>query len=116
MDAQTRQLSIKTGVLKRLVRENEMYREELTKQMDRIDSLKKTGVDNHVIAKEKEVLDECNMMIFDSRRRMMTAYEDLDKLLNEFPDLRQSKFLSYAMEVVESAKDHLSSFPSISNF
>lgn len=68
-DPRFKQLTIKTGVVKRLTKEKTVYEREVEAQKSRIERLRGEGSDEHVLRKENEVLDECIMMIPDCQRR-----------------------------------------------
>ncbi|KAL9697389.1 hypothetical protein quinque_000830 [Culex quinquefasciatus] len=67
-DPRLRQLTIKTGVVKRLSKEKTVYEKEVDTQRNRIDKLKAAGSDDHVLRKQQEVLQECMMMVPDCQR------------------------------------------------
>lgn len=50
-DPRLRQLTIKTGVLKRLTKEKTVYEKEVLQQKSRIERLKGEGKDDHVLRK-----------------------------------------------------------------
>lgn len=68
-DPRLRQLSIKSGVLKRLTKEKIVYEREVVQQRERIDKLKLAGKDEYTMKKEDEVLQESLMMVPDTQRR-----------------------------------------------
>lgn len=50
-DPRLRQLTIKTGVLRRLTKEKTVYEREVHEQRARIEKLKAAGKDDHVLRK-----------------------------------------------------------------
>lgn len=68
-DPRLRQITIKTGVLKRLSKEKTVYEKEIDQQKARIEKLRNEGKDDHVMRKEDEILQEAMMMVPDSHRR-----------------------------------------------
>lgn len=50
-DPRLRQISIKTGVLKRLTKEKTVYEREVDQQKARIEKLRAEGKDDHVLRK-----------------------------------------------------------------
>ena len=68
-DPRLRQLTIKSGVLKRLTKEKIVYEREVEQQRTRIEKLKAAGKDDHTMRKEDEVLQESMMMVPDTQRR-----------------------------------------------
>ncbi|CAI8053423.1 Tubulin-specific chaperone A, partial [Geodia barretti] len=99
-------LRIKTGVLKRLIKEKAMYETEVVDQEAKIVKLKAEGQDEHVIKKQGEVLLESQNMVPDCRRRIQKAYSDLKSLMGEdwtgFTDSEQYKA---AREILDNNKD-----------
>lgn len=68
-DPRLRQITIKTGVVRRLTKEKSVYEKEIDQQKARIERLRKEGKDDHVMRKEDEILQEAMMMVPDSHRR-----------------------------------------------
>lgn len=68
-DPRLRQLSIKTGVVKRLTKERTVYEKEVQTERKRLDKFKSEGADEHVLKKQEEVIQECLMMLPDAVRR-----------------------------------------------
>lgn len=50
-DPRLRQLTIKTGVVKRLAKEKTVYEREVVQQRERIERLRSEGKDDHVLKK-----------------------------------------------------------------
>lgn len=73
-DPRLRQITIKTGVLKRLTKEKSVYEKEVDLQKVRIERLKVEGKDDHVLRKEDEILQETLMMVPDSHRRYKNLF------------------------------------------
>ncbi|XP_023306671.2 tubulin-specific chaperone A [Lucilia cuprina] len=106
-DPRLRQLSIKTGVVKRLTKEKTVYEKEVLTERKRLDKFKNEGADEHVLKKQEEVIQECLMMLPDSMRRLQKELEVLDKFLQEEKDLEESKEYEAASLVVKEAKEVL---------
>lgn len=68
-DPRLRQITIKTGVLKRLTKEKSVCEKEIDLQKARIERLKAADKDDHVMRKEDEILQETLMMVPDAHRR-----------------------------------------------
>ncbi|KAH8306206.1 hypothetical protein KR018_004125 [Drosophila ironensis] len=103
-DPRIRQLVIKTGVVKRLAKEKTVYEKEVTTERNRMDKFKKDGADEHVLRKQEEVIQECEMMIPDSKRRLQKEYEVLQKYLADEQDLKETEEYTKASEVLGDAK------------
>ncbi|GCB60397.1 hypothetical protein scyTo_0011128 [Scyliorhinus torazame] len=80
-DPRTRQIKIRTGVVKRLAKEKLMYEKEAKQQEEKVEKMKVDGNDQYVVKKQIEVLQESRMMIPDCQRRLATAHSDLAQLL-----------------------------------
>ncbi|EDV27015.1 Tubulin-specific chaperone A [Trichoplax sp. H2] len=85
--ASLRQLKIKTGVVRRLVKEKAMYEKEVIDQQARIDKLKANNEDEYVIKKQIEVLQESENIIPDCQKRIKAAIADLQRLLENESNL-----------------------------
>lgn len=68
-DPRIRQLIIKTGVVKRLAKEKTVCEKEIMTEQKRLERLKSDGADDHVLRKQQEVIQECEMMLPDAVRR-----------------------------------------------
>lgn len=68
-DPRLRQITIKTGVVKRLTKEKTVCEKEVDQQKARMVRLKAEGKDEHVMKKEEEILQETLMMVPDAHRR-----------------------------------------------
>ncbi|KAJ2631209.1 hypothetical protein H4R22_002139 [Coemansia sp. RSA 1290] len=102
-------LKIKTGAVKRLVREREVYILEVEQQRDRIDKLhQKEGIDDADIRKQNEVLEETLQMIPYMERRIREAMQDLENLvLAAKKDGAEVPELTDASDAVTAAKQAL---------
>uniref|UniRef100_A0A2M4C3Z7 Tubulin-specific chaperone A n=1 Tax=Anopheles marajoara TaxID=58244 RepID=A0A2M4C3Z7_9DIPT len=106
-DPRLRQLTIKTGVVKRLSKEKTVYEKEVVTQQNRIEKLKATGSDDHVLRKQDEVLQESMMMIPDCQRRLAKAHEELSDMLKNEEELKETEQYQAALLVLEEAKVNL---------
>ncbi|KAG0267966.1 hypothetical protein DFQ27_007837 [Actinomortierella ambigua] len=99
----TRDLTIKTNVLKRLAKEKIFYEKEKVAQEAKIEAMIVADPDNYDIKKQREVLDETLDMFPDLERRTLAAREDLAKIVNTCPpDLRSSKEYEDAVQMLEA--------------
>lgn len=106
-DPRLRQLTIKTGVVKRLSKEKTVYEKEVVTQRNRIDKLKGEGADDHVLRKQEEVLQESMMMVPDCQRRLAKAFEELSEMIKNEEELKESDQYLAAVAVLEDAKVNL---------
>lgn len=68
-DPRIRQITIKTGIVKRLTKEKIMYEKEAKLQENRVEKLRAAAEDEYMLRKQEEVLRECLMMVPDTQRR-----------------------------------------------
>ncbi|KAM4719762.1 tubulin-specific chaperone A [Anableps anableps] len=99
-----RQIKIKTGIVKRLAKEELSYINEAKQQEEKVERLKAEGGDEFLIKKQMEVLQESRMMVPDCRRRLAVAHADLLQLLETEEDLAESEEYKEARNVLDSVK------------
>ena len=83
-DPRNKQIKIQTGVVKRITKEKLMYEKEVKLTEDRIQRMKDEGKDQYDIKKMGEVLQESEMMVPETLKRLQTAWEDLKNKLEVF--------------------------------
>ncbi|KAM3600618.1 uncharacterized protein V6R79_026101 [Siganus canaliculatus] len=103
-DPRIRQIKIKTGIVKRLAKEENSYKVEAKQQEEKVERLKAEAGDEYVIKKQMEVLQESRMMIPDCHRRLTLAHGDLLQLLETEADLGESEEYQEARNVLDSVK------------
>ncbi|XP_029025616.1 tubulin-specific chaperone A [Betta splendens] len=103
-DPRIRQIKIKTGIVKRLAKEEIAYITEAKQQEQKVERLKAEAGDDYVIKKQMEVLQESRMMIPDCHRRLAIAHADLVQLLETEEDLAESEEFKEAKNVLDSVK------------
>ncbi|KAF7644910.1 hypothetical protein LDENG_00213720 [Lucifuga dentata] len=103
-DPRIRQIKIKTGIVKRLAKEEGAYIAEAKQQEEKVERLKAEQGDDYVIKKQMEVLQESRMMIPDCRRRLALAHADLLQLLETEEDLAESQEFKDARNILDSVK------------
>ncbi|KAG5889363.1 hypothetical protein JTB14_009156 [Gonioctena quinquepunctata] len=106
-DPRIRTIKIKTGVVKRLTKEKTVYDIEAEQQRNRVEKYKSDGKDEYEIRKQEEVLTECRMMVPDCQRRLLVAFEDLKKILDNERDLKENEAYLTAQQVLQDAKPQL---------
>ncbi|XP_055379476.1 tubulin-specific chaperone A [Condylostylus longicornis] len=105
-DPRLKQITIKTGVLKRLAKEVTVYQKEADVQKTKVEKLREADPqDEYMLKKQEEVLQECLMMIPDCQRRVKKAYEELKELLDNEKELNETKQYTSAIEVLETVKE-----------
>ncbi|KAK8858456.1 hypothetical protein IAR55_002683 [Kwoniella newhampshirensis] len=81
--AQTiRQLKIKTGVVKRLHKEESSYEQEVISQKEVVQKLKDEGKDGADIRAAERVLKDSEMMVPRTRKQLEQAFQELEDLVN----------------------------------
>ncbi|KAL2099809.1 hypothetical protein ACEWY4_004203 [Coilia grayii] len=103
-DPRIRQIKIKTGVVKRLAKEEVVYIKEAKQQEEKIERLKAEAGDEYVIKKQIEVLQESRMMIPDCHRRLAVAHADLLQILENEADLAETEEYKEAQTMLDSVK------------
>ncbi|KAM4870885.1 tubulin-specific chaperone A [Urocitellus parryii] len=103
-DPRVRQIKIKTGVVKRLVKEKVMYEKEAKQQEEKIEKMKAEDGENYALKKQAEILQESRMMIPDCQRRLEAAYTDLQQILETEKDLEEAEEYKEARLVLDSVK------------
>jgi len=106
-DPRIRTLKIKTGVVKRLAKEKVTYEKEAAQQRERVQKFKEQEKDGYDIKKQEEVLQESLMMIPDSQRRLVKAFEELKKILDTEQDLKEVEDYIEAEKVLQEAEEQL---------
>uniref|UniRef100_A0A2K6M773 Tubulin-specific chaperone A n=2 Tax=Rhinopithecus TaxID=542827 RepID=A0A2K6M773_RHIBE len=87
-EPRVRQIKIKTGVVKRLVKEKVIAEDG----------------ENYDIKKQVEILQESRMMIPDCQRRLEAAYLDLQQIVECGKDLEETEEYKEARLVLDSVK------------
>ncbi|PWN90189.1 tubulin binding cofactor A [Acaromyces ingoldii] len=100
-----RQLTIKTGVVKRLVKEEKSYVKEAQEQEARVAKTEADGKEEWEVKKQKEVLQDCLQMIPDCKKRLEAAVADLQNILEGLEgDIAESDEAKAARDAIESSK------------
>ncbi|KTW29832.1 hypothetical protein T552_01036 [Pneumocystis carinii B80] len=82
-DSLNREIEIKIGTVKRLIRDLITYNKELKIEEDTYLKLEQEGQDEYVLRKQKQVIEECQRMIPDTEYRLSQAVEKLSKDLTD---------------------------------
>ncbi|EUC66286.1 tubulin-binding cofactor A [Rhizoctonia solani AG-3 Rhs1AP] len=81
IDNVRRQMKIKTGSVKRLWKEHNLYRQEALQLKVKHDKLVADGADEYDIKNAKKIWDEGEKMISDSENRLAKAIIELRELV-----------------------------------
>jgi len=101
-----RQLKIKSGSVKRLLKEHNLYRKETEEQQRRVDKYIADGADEYDIRNQQKLLVEAQKMIPDSQKRLGSAVVELRELVvgaKSEREFAQDEELMKAEEVLEEA-------------
>lgn len=79
--ATKRQLTIKTGVVRRLAKEESSYLVEARQQEERIQKFLDEGRDDYALKQQRSVLTDTLKMIPDCRKRLELAADELRHFL-----------------------------------
>lgn len=89
-------LQIKVNALKRLIKEEKLYKEEVEEQEKHVSQLKANNSDPYEIKKQVEVLDESKRMIPLVAKKIQEHKEGLSQFLDTYSgdeDLTEAKSL-----------------------
>lgn len=106
-DPRTRQIKIKTSVVKRLAKEESVYIKDAKNQEAKVERLKAEATDTegeYFIKKQIEVLHEARGMVPECHRRLAIAHADLLQLLEAEEDLAESEEYKEARTMLDSVK------------
>jgi len=101
-----RQLKIKSGVTKRLMKEHNIYRKEAEDQKRKLDKFVDDGAEDWDIKNATRMMEESNRMIKDSADRLSNAVEDLSAIVlsaQKEPALTGDQDLTNAEEALGAA-------------
>ncbi|KAG2138674.1 tubulin binding cofactor A-domain-containing protein [Suillus bovinus] len=107
-----RQLNIKSGVAKRLLKEHILYAKEAEEQQRKLDKLIANNAEEWDVKSAKRILEESHRMIKDSDNRLGKAVQDLRELVirvKSQPEFAEDVELLHAEEALEEASVHLDS-------
>mmetsp|Transcript_780 Transcript_780/g.1114 ORF Transcript_780/g.1114 Transcript_780/m.1114 type:complete len:119 (-) Transcript_780:15-371(-) len=99
--ARTRQIKIKTGILKRAGADRRVNLKEKANQEKRIETYKADpSRDEYDVKKQVEVLDEILMMIPLDQEKLIAARKDLEALLESEKDLAETEEYKLATQML----------------
>ncbi|CAI7868170.1 unnamed protein product [Closterium sp. NIES-54] len=106
--ADLKSLKLRAGICKRLLKELKSYEKEVEKDAARVEEMKASGADSHDIKQQENVLAESRMMVPDCRKRLETAYYDLESTVDGAKDdatLTESQEFKDALEILAEASE-----------
>ncbi|GJJ09834.1 hypothetical protein Clacol_004058 [Clathrus columnatus] len=102
--ATQKQLKIKAGVVKRLLKEYNLYKIEAEEQKRTVDKYIADGKDEYDVRNQQKILAEAEKMIPDTQKRLGTAVEQLrDIIVASRSTLGSDEELVKAEEILEEA-------------
>ncbi|ORY78244.1 tubulin binding cofactor A [Protomyces lactucae-debilis] len=98
-------VSIKTGTVKRLTKDYEYSKKEVTTEQERYEKLKANGGDEYELRAQQKVVADAEQMIPDYKKRLAKALEELEEFTDSSdPAVTSLKELSAAKDVAAAAK------------
>ena len=79
-----KKLSIQLGICKRMMKEVEFYDNDLKVNEAKTQQMRDDNRDPYDIKKQEEILQECLMMIPDSRKRLEASLMELNGIVDEY--------------------------------
>ncbi|GAA5996778.1 hypothetical protein JCM5350_007785 [Sporobolomyces pararoseus] len=105
MSNAARQLSIKTGVVNRLVKEVASYKSEAEQTKATADKMEADGEDEYEVKQARKVHADSLQMIPDSEKRLAKAVEELEELVaSAEDDVTETEEYKKAESALKSAK------------
>ncbi|KAI8109098.1 hypothetical protein M9435_005514 [Picochlorum sp. BPE23] len=103
MSEQLRSITIKTGIVRRLAKELNMYREEEKKEKEKVQKMKESEADPYDIKYAESIMNESSAMVPDTEQRLKVAIKDLTSCLEENQSLEKTDEFQAATEILENA-------------
>ncbi|KAI0028584.1 tubulin binding cofactor A-domain-containing protein [Vararia minispora EC-137] len=106
IEAIRRQLKIKTGSVRRLLKENGLYRAEAADNQAKLDKLRADGAEEWDVKNATRLVQESEKMIEDTKGRLGRAVGELRDLVDQVekqPELAQDEEFLKAKEALEEA-------------
>ena len=86
-----RQVKIKTGVLKRSVKDYTYYKKEAVKEEEKLDKLRSEEADEHDVNQQNSVMQESLDMLPHWKTKIETALQDLKDVMEELEETEEFK-------------------------
>ncbi|XP_003746505.1 tubulin-specific chaperone A [Galendromus occidentalis] len=106
-DPRLRTIKIKSGTVNRLAKEVVAYQKESVREEERLAKMKSEGQEENRIKLQEKVILESQMMIPDCRKRLITAWEELEALLSSEKDLEENEDYISARKILDEAQPQL---------
>jgi len=99
-----RDIKIKTGVVKRLAKEKVSYEKETQKMEEKLEKMRFDDPDDYMIRKQVELVEESRSMVPDCQRRLVAAWEELHKMMEDDRDLHETAEYQAARVILDETK------------
>jgi len=99
-----RDIKIKTGVVKRLAKEKVSYEKETQKMEEKLEKMRFDDPDDYMIRKQVELVEESRSMVPDCQRRLIAAWEELHKMMEDDRDLHETAEYQAARVILDETK------------
>lgn len=76
-----RQLKLKSGAARRLLKEYQSYQQEETREKQRLEKLASENTDETLIKQQKNVISETSQMIPYCKKKLEQVVDDLNKFI-----------------------------------
>lgn len=106
-DPRIKQLTIKTGILKRCCKEKISYEKEAEQIQEKIKKMQEEGQDVYYIKKQDLLLQETQTVIPDCQKRLNAAYYNLKALVDAETELEENEVYMAAKTTVEDCSSHI---------
>nr|XP_009859229.1 tubulin-specific chaperone A-like [Ciona intestinalis] len=104
MDATLKKIKIQTGVVKRIAKETQMYKDEVVTTNKKIEEIRAIDKDDYSLKKTAELLQESEMMVSDCQKRLKTSIEHLHQLVTQNNEFKDEEIYKNAMVVLEDVQ------------
>ncbi|KAI3967249.1 hypothetical protein C5167_032301 [Papaver somniferum] len=104
--ATLRNLKIKTGTCKRVLKELYSYEKEVEREASKTADMKEKGADPYDLKQQENVLAESRMMIPDCRKRLETSLADIKETLAQLeePNQQDGPELDEARKIIDEVE------------
>ncbi|XP_071450211.1 tubulin-specific chaperone A-like [Hetaerina americana] len=103
-DPRLKTIRIKSGVVKRLAKEKSMYESQVEQEKVRLQKFKDQGKDEYDIRKQEEVIQESIMMVPETHKRLLAAFQELNSMLETEKELEEAEEYKNALLIVGDVK------------
>ncbi|KRX02942.1 Tubulin binding cofactor A [Pseudocohnilembus persalinus] len=105
-----KQLRIKSGSLKRTLKEYKSYQIEEQQMLQKIDQWKSEGMEEHQMKKKIELLEETQSMLPNCKQRLQDIFMEVQAWMNEngdSPDIQDMEEKTKCEETLQEVDDFL---------